>query len=372
MMESEHKITSTGTGPQKLDEKKRTGHGKPGVSGPWHVMAAYLTENSPELRQLNALRKRGWENPESDQFFQRQRKNADHSSAKNAKFFYGLMQKIGDELQKAVFAFTMASSDDYEPWILDTCMAPGGFLKMALKHNSKAKAVALSLPEKDGGHKCLLPNNSSVEKHFVDITMLAADIRIATIPPDHPEVNKFLPRLLPTEKIFDLMLCDGQVLRNHELAPYREKSEARRLTASQLVLGLERLRPGGTIIFLMHKVEAWNSIQTLYAFSQFAKVILYKPTIGHAKRSSFYLIAKNVQSESQEALSAIEWWRQIWRAATFPARDGSEEQVWQEDRWTAEEIIESFGPELLKIAAPIWKEQAKALANTSFIKGSTG
>lgn len=123
-MESEHKITSTGTGPQKLDEQKRTGHGKPEVSGPWHVMAAYLTGNSPELRELNALRKRvrteiseslaeslltscfqGWENPEGDQFFQRQRKNADHPSAKNAKFFYGLMQKIGDDLQKAVFAF---------------------------------------------------------------------------------------------------------------------------------------------------------------------------------------------------------------------------------------------------------------------------
>ncbi|KAI7908464.1 hypothetical protein M9X92_012172 [Pyricularia oryzae] len=68
-------------------------------------MAAYLTGNSPELRELNALRKRGWENPEGDQFFQRQRKNADHPSAKNAKFFYGLMQKIGDDLQKAVFAF---------------------------------------------------------------------------------------------------------------------------------------------------------------------------------------------------------------------------------------------------------------------------
>lgn len=118
----------------------------------------------------------------------------------------------GSRLQKAVFAFTMAFSDDYKPWILDTCMASGGFLKMALKHNSKAKAVAFSLSEKDGGYKCLLPNNSSVEKHFVDIIMLAADIRIATIPPDHPEVDKFLPRLLPTEKIFDFVLYDGQVL----------------------------------------------------------------------------------------------------------------------------------------------------------------
>ncbi|KAL5867587.1 hypothetical protein ACKVWM_011607, partial [Pyricularia oryzae] len=75
--------------------------------------------------------------------------------------------------------------------------------------------------------------------------------------------------------------------------------------------------------------------------------------LGHAKWSTFYLIVKNVQSESQEALSVIKWRREIWRAATFPARNGRELQARQKDRWTAEEIIKGFGPELLKIAAPI-------------------
>lgn len=281
------------------------------------------------------------------------------------------MQKIGSQLQDAVSVFKIVSNGKDDPWILDMCMAPGGFLNIALQYNPKAKAVAFSLPVVDGGHKCLLPKTTRLEKHFVDITMLAADMGIANVPPDHPEADKFLSRPLIDERMFDLVLCDGQVLRNQELAPYREKSEARRLTASQLVLGLKRLRPGGTIIFLMHKVEAWRSIQTLYTFSRFADVVLHKPTAGHAKRSSFYLIAKNVQSDSLEALSAIEWWREVWRLATFPTQSGEERVEWQEDRWTAEEILESFGSELLKMAAPIWKTQANALANASFIKGAS-
>jgi hypothetical protein len=39
-----------------------------------------------------------------------------------------------------------------------------------------------------------------------------------------------------------------------------------------------------------------------------------------------------------------------------------------DDPWTAEEIIEDFGPELLKLGAPIWTIQANALASASFMK----
>jgi len=48
-----------------------------------------------------------------------------------------------------------------------------------------------------------------------------------------------------------------------------------------------------------------------------AKVQLLKPRAGHAKRTSFYMVATQVQSHSAEAVGAVQRWRQIWRAATF-------------------------------------------------------
>ncbi|KAL1903846.1 hypothetical protein Sste5344_010439 [Sporothrix stenoceras] len=345
------------------------------VNKPSRAIASYLLRQVEEYRVLDALRKEGWSNPEGDSFFNRQRKNADTASDKTAWYFYKLMRNIGQELHKATGAFTITTQAGrtMRPLILDMCMAPGGFLSMALEQTPEAYAVTYSLPISEGGHKVLFtPRDSlNVDQNFLDITMMAVDMGVDSkdIPKNHPDAGNFLPRQLQPNKLFDLALCDGQVLRTHQRAPYRETREAIRLTSTQLALSLEHLRPGGTMVVLLHRVEDWKNFKLLRAFYAFSSVRLFKPQAGHAKRSSFYMVATNVQSQSAGAAQAIENWKKVWKEATFGTEEEWYEACSERDRDVdVDELLEQFGPTLISLGRSVWKVQADALAKAPFIR----
>lgn len=298
---------------------------------------------------------------------------ADKPDEKTSKFFHGLMLKIAREFQSGTKAFTMRKGQPdsgEQTLVLDMCMAPGGFLKVALDRNPGSRAVAFSLPVHVGGHEVRAPSElmERVDVNFLDITMLAADMGVEQIPQDHPEASMFLPRQMEPGQMFDLILCDGQVLRTHARAPYREPREARRLTCTQLAIGLEHMRPGGTMIVLLHKAEAWDTVCLLRRFRQFSRVRLFKPRAGHSKRSSFYLVATDVQSRKPRALEALARWKMVWRVATFGS-DDEYAQVVHDPEVNAEELLAEFGPELVRLGRPVWKIQKESLAEAPFIKG---
>ena len=277
------------------------------------------------------------------------------------------MKTIGDELHKFTNAFAIPKLKTGQPTILDMCMAPGGFLATALSKNPGASALAFSLPISSGGHKALLPRHPNVKKYFLDITMLAADLDVGDIPNGHPDANNFLPRYFSKDQLFDLALCDGQVLRTHDRASYREKREARRLAVTQLALSLEHLRPGGTVIVLLHKVEAPGTVNLLWMFHKFSSVRVFKPKKGHAKRSSFYMIATSVQSQHPAAIQAVADWKMIWKLATFASDADYHKAIGMSDGDIAE-LLEGFGSEIVNLGESVWSCQADALENASFIQ----
>ena len=133
---------------------------------------------------------------------------------------------------------------------------------------------------------------------FLDLTMLAADKGVTEkeVPSEHADAPNFhLTSVFSNRVLFDLVLCDGNVLRTHDRPAYRELREVQRLQHSQLALGLERVREGGTMVVLLHKVEAWESVQMLYTFRRFSRVRVFKPSMGYTKRSSFYMVAKDIR-----------------------------------------------------------------------------
>ncbi|KAB8237145.1 uncharacterized protein BDW43DRAFT_307426 [Aspergillus alliaceus] len=142
--------------------------------------------------------------------------------------------------------------------------------------------------------------------------MLAADMGVADIPTEHPDAGNFLPRHVTPDQTRHLIICGGQVLGTHERVPYHESREARRLIVSQLSLGLEHLKPGGSIIVLLHKVEAWDTVQLLYTVNKSSSIQLFKPLTSHTKRSSFYMVTRNVGSHHLEAILAIARWKDAW------------------------------------------------------------
>lgn len=282
-----------------------------------------------------------------------------------------MMMKIGEQLQEATGAFQCRASGPVQPCILDFCMAPGGFLAVALKHNPRARATAFSLDPKVGGHPILMPFHPRVSITLQDITMLAGDMGVQALPSealDHPDADNFcfVPKLSALTK-YDIVLCDGQVLRTHERASYREQSEATRLTMVQIALGLEHLRPGANMIVLLHKPERLYCMKLLEAFRKFSKIDLFKPFPQHAKRSSFYMVASNVQSGSKQAQDLVQQCKHRWRLHTF-GTDAELETVKDNDERDAQRLIDDFGPELIRLAQSVWKKQTEALEKAPFIQ----
>lgn len=286
------------------------------------------------------------------------------------------MQKIGDEMQAATGALNL---QDPRPQVLDLCMAPGGYSKSVLKYSPHARVLGVTLPADLGGHKLLIPRDgreTRVSVCFTDITMLASEFGVTDLPKDHPDISNFSDRRLWLDEAVDLVFCDGQVLRTHtpHIASYRECCEATRLTCSQLILALQRIKCGGTLIMLLHKVDAWRTMKLLSTFEKFAEIELFKPVKCHGTRSSFYLIAKNVQPHSAEALAALREWKASWKNATFPpSTDGRPQGLRQlgqngAQKGEIQDLLAVFGETLIELGEPIWQIQSEALSKADWLK----
>ncbi|KAH6634736.1 hypothetical protein B0J18DRAFT_417023 [Chaetomium sp. MPI-SDFR-AT-0129] len=350
------------------------------------LVQEYLLEHLPVYRELREFREQGWQSKEGDDFFKKQRQRADKASAKDKTVFYKLMRLIGFELDKETRALTIQGRSNSRPAILDLCMAPGGFSSAALRCNPSALLRGISLPPSQGGHEMLLGESWSetdpeadIYISFRDITLLAEEMGtpLSSIPAEHADAASFSSDRPFLEQQFDLVFCDGQVLHTHERSEYRESFEASRLLTSQLVLALQRIRSGGTMVILLHKANAWQSVFLMYTFAAFTDHIrLFKPLKAHKTRSSFYLVAKGVHPECEAALGAVRQWKAKWRMSTFGLGDGDDDEPDEAKLEVLESggeekvkaVLQEFGPALVKMVEPVFRVQAEALKKAAWMK----
>jgi hypothetical protein len=255
---------------------------------------------------------------------------------------------------------------------LNLCMAPGGYTWSLLQVNPDARISGITLPLEMGGHSMRLPYGNEdprVQVVFMDITMIASEFGtpVPDIPSQHPEAANFITLTPYQDADFDIVLCDGQVPRTHRRAEYRQDREALRLTISQLIFGMKQIKTGGTLIILLHKADSWHSVELLHCFEEFSKIQLFKPAKVHAPRSSFYLIAKDIQQRHPKAIEAVQKWQKDWWNATFGGTECTGEDK-EEDEWRVSSVLESFGPKLIDLGRPIWKVQLDALKKASYTK----
>lgn len=274
-------------------------------------------------------------------------------------------KKLGIELHDSTGAFGVRSPGGARAKALNLCMAPGGYTWYFLKRFPKATVKGITLSTDEGGHPMYLPhgdNDPRVEVIYMDITMMAAEFGtlIEDIPAQHPEAAKFTADRPLLGEAFELVVCDGQALRTHQHERSRER-EAVRLLVAQLIFGLNRIKPGGTLIILLHKVDAWDSILLLKTFETFSKIRLYKPKKIHAARSSFYLIAKDVQPDSAQAIQAIEKWKTDWWRATFGGEAGTGLDKAESEENEVKRLLDDYGDRVMKIGTPIWSIQLQSM-----------
>ncbi|UKZ72657.1 hypothetical protein TrVFT333_000290 [Trichoderma virens FT-333] len=323
------------------------------------VLKAYLLQNCPEYQRLDALRQKGWENKAGDVFFEQQRRRADHPDRNTVMYFYKMMKGIASEMNQATGALRIHVSRPGKPRMLDFCTAPGGFLESAMRTNPGAEATGFSLPPTQGGHEVIMPLGSAVTFRYADVTMFAGDMGYTDIPKDHPDAESFvLAPSIDCEQRFHLIFCDGQVLRTHVRAAYRQPWEARRLTATQLAIGLEHVSLGGTMVVLLHKLDAVDTVSLVYTFSRFSSVKLFKPKNAHAKRHPEQFAARG---------EAIGYWKQLWKVLTF-GPDEEREKKLSEGHMDERVLVEQFGPDLVRLGKGIWEIQARALEKAPFMQ----
>lgn len=281
------------------------------------------------------------------------------------------MHKIGRDVNKATQAFDLSRIN--KPALLDMCMAPGAFVVQVLDKYPNAQVKAMTLPLKDGGHQVRLGHHN-VAVEFRDITMLAADMgmQMKDVPTSGPDPgNLEFTKVFSDSERFDLVLCDGAVRRTHQRTTWREGREATRLTLTQLAIGLEHLNNGGTMVILLHKLDSWPCFSLIHNFSKFSTVQLFKHPQHHRLRSSFYLVAKNIQADSISAKALVLEWKGKYKVATV----GTDDEYWRVLRVSnsdAQAALDEFGEEFIAMGRKIWKIQAESLAKASFIKSEHG
>jgi 23S rRNA U2552 (ribose-2'-O)-methylase RlmE/FtsJ len=275
-----------------------------------------------------------------------------------------MMTRIGDELQ-AKESIILGPCKTIHLQALDICLAPGGYSATVLKYNRYAKVCGLSLPIDEGGHDVLLPGwqtDHRVKIKFTDITMLAAEIGFPDLPlQDHPYAPQFSNDSPFDSRTFDVVFCDGQVLHTHVRAN-DSKNEAFRLTSAQIIIALQKVKPGGTMVMLLHQAYSPHTIRLLESFNHFSQISLFKPTVSHTQRSSFYLVAKWVESKSEAACQLLHHMRGVWSSHTVQqfGVDLPEPYTGTKQR-TLQELMESFGEKLVSLAEPLWELQIKAM-----------
>ena len=353
---------------------------KPKLSPEDEMTSSYLEERSEIYRELVKVRT---DVSDSCSFHDMAYKGRD-TRANNPKAIdrmpsIPIMHKLGDEIDGASGgALSLPPSNAR---VLDLCMAPGGFTVSVLSHSPHAEVCAFTLPWDLGGLQTHLHENERVHVSYGDVTMLYQEFGVPDVPHDHCESAQFSDKLLWSDQRFDLVLCDGQKLRTHEphMAEYRRQKEVVRLTVSQLILAMQRIEKGGTLIILLHNCAAFETIQILHVFDQIAEIQLFKSVVGHKKAAGFYLIAKNVQPEHPEAVTATSEWKKTWKDLTFPpstSPNGQENTLPpQEASGEPNELetkvigfLERFGDRVIELGEPIWQIQKEALANAKWRK----
>ncbi|KAL8711490.1 MAG: hypothetical protein Q9220_004148 [cf. Caloplaca sp. 1 TL-2023] len=282
---------------------------------------------------------------------------------------------IGQQL-RAVGAFEVKPRDSSAVKALNLCMAPGAYTAIILEQHPNALINGITLPSKAGGHKMMISygqDDPRVDVRFMDITMLLGEFsgKAVKIPPGHPDATNLIESSPFTGQMYDLVLCDGQTLRTHKKAGYREAREPRRLLATQLVFGMTRMNPGGTFIILLHKADAYDTLQLLRDFCSFASVSLFKPEPVHQQRSTFYMIAKNVQATGAEAGHFINHWQNAWVEATLGGDAGTGIDRERPEEAEVDALLEDFGPKLIQMGREIWSIQAQGLQRSKWLPGAS-
>ena len=275
---------------------------------------------------------------------------------------YRMYLDIAKELQAVTRVFTVNGLTSGELRGLNLCMAPGGYTRALLEHNPQMEISGITLPQEKTGHPVVaeVADHRNVDIRYFDINLLATSmgIRASDVPAGHPDAEKFEDAPFANLE-FDVVIADGAVLRTHERGEHRldKALEALRLRLSQLVLGFEQIKNGGTFMMLLHRIDSWENFVLLRTLEKFSEVKVHKPREAHVASSSFYLVAKNVRRNGLVAEGVLEKWKADCWQANFGGEGGKGELPKGPGIVLVEKEFKEYGARFIELGVPIWMTQ---------------
>jgi len=243
---------------------------------------------------------------------------------------------------------------------LDLGCCPGGFTSYILDKNSKAKGCGISLEVEKGGHSFRLEDyhQSRFELIYADLTYYQLDPSIT----HSPQLKSLPPQIEP--RSCDLVVLDGHLLRTQEGA---QSWDYDRLLISQLILGLETVKHGGTILVKLSRPDSGRTAKLLCMLDMVCrKLSTFKPQTMHKNRGTFYAIAKEfgLGVDAIRLPAIIEGLKNLWFELTFGGENGCGRWMLESDLdfvISTEDLIDGYLSRLIELGRDVWMVQAEAL-----------
>lgn len=266
---------------------------------------------------------------------------------------------VASEVNRAAKYFFGERSEGSSLKALDLCMAPGGYSSFFLNHYKGSTVTAITLPVKMGGNQVLIPHNtdeSRLSVSFLDVSKLGDEAERALLPFD----------LVPQ---FDHIFCDGQYLVAYTKHKYGDAptglwKEPLLLSLSQLIIALETVKDGGSMMVLGHRCWTRRNTELLVRFNSFARVMVFKSWKAWPSTASYYMLISGIRRgkelENLRAELQKEW---------YETRDGPVVRVpaSQEKRdfmvAKYETLLRDHGRFLIKVCERSWTIMADGLVS---------
>ncbi|KAF8532295.1 hypothetical protein JB92DRAFT_3104091 [Gautieria morchelliformis] len=323
-----------------------------------------------EYEELVALRIEGFEDELLKKAFRshvsRRRQGADDSTAEDDEYWVGVMSSSLEHIDKTIHCIPHGNAAIR---FLDLGCCPGGFSDYILRQNPEARGIGMSLGQESGGHGLAIPfpQRARFEIHWADLTYLTIcapqGVRYRS-PPGSSALSQvpFAPRG------FQLVILDGQHRRPQESSS-THPWDIDRLLIAQLIIGLESLERGGTLLAKLSHLESATTARLVYMLDTLSKrIVVFKPYV-HGTRNSFYAVAIGVGrgQEWEKRAWYLKNLKKVWWHMTY---DGPN----NEGRWLKEEDLDFItkfetlhGPyleRLVKLGKGAWRAQGNALRRT--------
>jgi 23S rRNA U2552 (ribose-2'-O)-methylase RlmE/FtsJ len=305
-------------------------------------------------------------------------------------------QSVAEALITALPDIITPELGDKPLTVLDFGLAPGGFARTILSFNqdpaTRYYGITLPCSPGVGGLRVVVTDPSTFtvtnelgDMHIIgenrifwleqDITMFALEFGVAENAgclTNHPSAAEFImdrPYLDLTGKV-DLVIADCVVMNAHFRAEWREdkRKETIRVNVAQLILGLRRLRPGGTIVMKLYKIQDFETILLLQKLDAIGQLSVWKSAEHPATGADFFAVLRGVRIGTAEVQQVLLSLKAVWWKATFGVGglDGLVGESGAEpERADVERVLRVWGDRFLELGGDVWSVLCGVLARAA-------